>query len=486
MLLKKNVKEEVVQPVLEDTELLKNLRRIRIANIWTVRVFFAVLFAVFIIALIIPLRPTYSENEKRELSKFPDFSAKALFSGEYFINIDKWYSDTFPARDFFTDVNAKLTMLYGKSSVIIHGEIEEGDAIPPVISENESSNENSESDTVTSESAPPESSVPEISAPPVSSIPVTPPEVNSALPPITSQTLGALLINGDSAYEYYNFVRTTADNYSATINRAATLLNGKAQVYSLIAPTSMGITAPDELVATINTSNQKDAINYMYSQIYTPAKAVNLYDALKQKRNEYIYFRTDHHWTALGAYYSYCEFAKAKGITPMPLESYSKYEFSGFLGTFYSGSKKLPQLAQNPDTVYAYGPANTNILSLYTKEGYWYNSSIISDMTNVSASNKYMTFIKGDQPLSKIDNPALADGSVCILIKESYGNSFVPFLVPHYQTVYIVDYRHIFKFDARGLTELQAQSGAQDVIFLNNLSATRSNELVNYLSNYVR
>lgn len=485
MVVKSQVKEVLEQPALDDTELLKNLRRIRIANIWTVRVFFTVFFAVSIIALIIPLRPTYSENEKRELNKFPTLSAKALFSGEFFIDIDKWYSDTFPERDFFTDINAKMTMLYGKSSVIIHGEVESGDDIPSIDSVPESSNEEASSDSNSTSS---DSTVTSENESPVSSTPptATEPPASSTPPPVTSQTLGALLINGDSAYEYYNFVKSTSDSYAATINRAAFLLTGKAQVYSLIAPTSMAITAPDELVASVNTSDQKTAIDYIYSQIYAPAKTVNLYNALKPKRNEYIYFRTDHHWTALGAYYSYCEFAASKGITPMPLDSYTKYEFGGFLGTFYSGSKKLPQLASNPDTVYAYGPSNTNVLSLYSPQGYWYPSTIISDMTNVSASSKYMTFIKGDQPLSKIDNPALSDGSACILIKESYGNSFVPFLVPHYQTVYIVDYRYIFKLDARGLSELQAESGAQDIIFLNNMSATRSSELMNYLSNYVR
>ena len=85
----------------------------------------------------------------------------------------------------------------------------------------------------------------------------------------------------------------------------------------MIVPRSMGITAPDNVVATINTSDQKKAIDYMYSGIAkNGVKTVSIYDTLKARRNEYIYFRTDHHWTATGAYYAYEQFCKAKGITP--------------------------------------------------------------------------------------------------------------------------------------------------------------------------
>ena len=53
-------------------------------------------------------------------------------------------------------------------------------------------------------------------------------------------------------------------------------------------------------------------------------KNVDVYDVLMQHRTEYEYFRTDHHWTTLGAYYAYTEFCKAKGITPESLDAYSK------------------------------------------------------------------------------------------------------------------------------------------------------------------
>ena len=93
-------------------------------------IFFGVLIATMIVSLIIPLRPTVSEVEKRELEKFPSFSTEDLVSGEYFREIDTWFADTFPFRDMFFEVNAYVRSLYGFKTVEVHGKVESGDDIP--------------------------------------------------------------------------------------------------------------------------------------------------------------------------------------------------------------------------------------------------------------------------------------------------------------------------------------------------------------------
>ena len=75
--------------------------------------FFIMMLIFGVIALIIPLRPTESVVEKRELTKFPEFSFQALADGSYFKQVDLWFSDTFPFRDAFTSANARLKSLYG-------------------------------------------------------------------------------------------------------------------------------------------------------------------------------------------------------------------------------------------------------------------------------------------------------------------------------------------------------------------------------------
>lgn len=93
-------------------------------------VFLSVLIFFAFFSLLIPLRPSNSVREKRELTEFPDFSMESLFNGEFFRGIDDWFSDTFPMRDKFIEVNNKVRELYGIQKVVIHGEVTQGDDIP--------------------------------------------------------------------------------------------------------------------------------------------------------------------------------------------------------------------------------------------------------------------------------------------------------------------------------------------------------------------
>lgn len=67
------------------------------------------------------------------------------------------------------------------------------------------------------------------------------------------------------------------------------------------------------------------------------------------------------------------------------------------------------------------------------------------------------------------------------MIKESFGNAFVPFLVDHYETVYVVDYRYY----PEGLTALIRDKGIKDVIFINNISAATTSSLVSNIEEIV-
>ena len=93
---------------------------------------------------------------------------------------------------------------------------------------------------------------------------------------------------------------------------------------------------------------------------------------------------------------------------------------------------------------------------------------VIADGETYGAGSKYLIFAAGDQPIAKFTNPGVTDGSVAIVVKESFGNCFAPFLVDHYQYVYVIDYRY---FDG-DLTEFVTEKGAGAVIFLNNITAT--------------
>ncbi|MBR5773973.1 MAG: hypothetical protein IKY44_03890, partial [Clostridia bacterium] len=231
----------------------------------------------------------------------------------------------------------------------------------------------------------------------------------------------------------------------------------------------------------LNSSDQRAAINYMYSGFKT-AKSVSIFDTLRDHRDEYLYFRTDHHWTALAAYYTYTEWAEVKGITANKLDSYETITFDGFLGTLYAKTNNSSALSSTPDEVIAYYPNGTNNIKITQNDGTLLNWKIITDVSSWVAGSKYNTFIGGDNPFSVIENPAITDGSACVVVKESFGNAFVPFLVDHYQFVYVIDYRY-YKGNFYSFVE---QNNVQDVIFINNISATSTAARVNELSNMLR
>lgn len=455
-----------------------------------IAVFFTVVALFSVLAMIIPLRPTESAVEKRELTKFPEFSFQSLTDGSYFKQIDLWFSDTFPFRDTFTSMNSHMKNLYGLHPITVHGEVTRGDAIPdkpaqpPVVSvaspseapsgENTSesgssqagsSSQETPSQSVSSQEASSESPQSQSSSQSVS-------EPDDKVVPTTN--LGAVLLAGDSAYEYYNFNLEVADQYAVEVNNITQILQGKATVYAMVIPTSIDIMLNEATREGINTDNQKKAIDYMYASMLDATRKVNIYDTLFAHRDEYLYFRTDHHWTALGGYYAYEEFTKMKGVAPLPLSQYETVEFPNFLGSFYSDTEKNPILEQNPDTVVAYIPPDTNEITCTQTDGSILNWNIVFDVTDYSSSAKYNCFIGGDQPFSVIENPNKKDGSACVVVKESFGNAMVPFLVSHYQTVYVVDYRYW----EGSISQLVDEKGIEDVILANNISATRSAALV--------
>ena len=282
---------------------------------------------------------------------------------------------------------------------------------------------------------------------------------------------GGVYVVGSAGYEMYNYVGSLAEKYQSTVNAVADSLSGVSQVYAMAIPLSSGITLLDELFSDIPGSDQAQAEKDILAGMGQNVKTIPLHDVMMSHRTEYIYFRTDHHWTALGAYYAYVQFCTAKGITPHNLSDYEVSQFPGFLGSFYNDGGKPDAMKNDPDTVNAYHPVSATASMKYgdNENSTLTGGQVIFDESTASASLKYGTFIMGDNPFTVIENPEVSNGESCIVVKESFGNAFVPFLVDHYQTVYVVDYRYY----SGSVTQLARDKGVKDVLFVNNLSAIR-------------
>lgn len=304
-------------------------------------------------------------------------------------------------------------------------------------------------------------------------------------PQVAPETVGGLLVVEDSAYEYYNFVTDLAKDYITAVVDAGKKLEGKATVYDMVIPTSIDIMLPESYIEknSLNTSDQKKAIDeYILPSITAQdpnIKTVSIFDTLKAHANEYLYFRTDHHWTQLGAYYGYVEFCKARGFEPVALDQFDRADYTGYLGSFYTATNSAA-LAANPDTVEAYIPRADVNLSFTQTDGQTVESwPLIADGEQYDTTSKYIAYCAGDQPYEEIVNNDMAEGPSIVVVKESFGNCFLPFLVNHYKTVYVVDYRY---YDGT-VTDLVNSTGATDVLLLNNISMTRNEGLIDSFSN---
>ncbi|MCD7758056.1 MAG: hypothetical protein LUH45_07785 [Clostridiales bacterium] len=456
----------------------------------TVTLFLLFLTVMTALALYLPIRPTWSDLENRTLTEFPTPTVVRVLNGSFFDDVNTWFADTFPMRERFLAAQNTMESFYGLQSHKVVGDVTEGDDIPETGRTDSDTSQGSDTEETTEPAADTSAEAETNAADSAEEEQPTeedePAEEDDDITADEVQTLGALLVIRDAAYEYYNFVQDTADDYIDMVNRAAKLLEGQATVYDLVAPNSMDICVSEKIRSGINTSDQQAALNYLYSSMSSQVQTINVYDLLTehQAEGEYLYFRTDHHWTALAAYYAYTAFAEAAGKEAASLDDYQAYTFEGFTGSFYRETESAAMLS-NPDTVYAYGPTATNSILLTLDDGSQLSHSIISDGDTLSASNKYLSFIGGDNPFSVIENPEITDGSAVMVIKESYGNCFVPFLVENYQYVYVVDYRYIGDVDSRTLPELAEDYNVDDVVFVHSISVTRDSSAVKKLTSFV-
>ena len=451
----------------------KVIRTRRIAYTAASLMFMLTLAVLFAFSFDFLHRPSFSESEKRELAHFPEFSIEALASGDYFDGINLWFSDTFPFRDTFVKASANIRKWTGVGQSIHNFSENSADIIPEVNEENQT--------FVDIVPAVPDKTTSAQGDKPTlpSGDKYTNPSQGDADGNIIEQNFSSIYIYGNTAYEYYNFVRDTADRYAEVINKGADEAAAAGiNFYNMIIPTSIDITLDDTARTKLNSSDQKNAISHMNSLMNKNVTKVNVFDLLKEHRNEYLYYRTDHHWTSLGAYYAYAQYMAIKGSAYKSLNDFNEYEFGGFMGSFYSDTGKNSALEQAPDTVYAYVPKDEISFSMrQTGSSEYTDWPLVCDVTNYSSSYKYLCFIGGDNPISVIENKSLVNGETCVFVKESFGNAFAPFLAASYKTVYVIDYRH---FDG-DIIDFAKEKGADDILVQNNISMTRNSSLVEKL-----
>ncbi len=257
--------------------------------------------------------------------------------------------------------------------------------------------------------------------------------------------------------------RTLPRNIAAVASLAARC---PGKVYVMVAPAASSI-YPERVPAHAPLLQEESYLSQIQAAVeqaggvYLPLK-----DALSAHKDEYIYYRTDHHWTTQGAYYAYSELCSALGLEPFDRAAHTAVDVPDFYGTFYSRARTWNA---QPDTLTYYDLDNP--LTIYTVTGPGMptegQTTGLYDLDKLDVYDKYAAFLHGNNGLSRVEG----DGEGRILvIKDSYANSFVPFLTANYAQIDVVDLRN-YNY---GLDGLIAENGYDQILVLYSFDSFKS------------
>lgn len=287
-----------------------------------------------------------------------------------------------------------------------------------------------------------------------------------------------LILYENTAAEVFTANPASREQYIQAVNKYARKMNPKIQMYLMVVPTQLEFMPP--AYANIQSS-QKMTIQEIYNRVDSRVKTVDAYEWLSQHRDEYIYFRTDHHWTTVGAYYGYRAFCEAAGQKNVDIGSYQKHELKPFLGTLYDQSL-AKELEENPDRIEWYDVDPED--SLQMKCSGLDEDKVLVDYQGTLYDHKldgvyYRYFMGGDNPITRIRNDKQDNGKTLLMIKDSYANAFMPWIIQNYEKIILIDPRSFWTT----IEEVLDAYHIDDFLLLNYVFTTTFEDYCSLLSN---
>ncbi|MBU3660882.1 MAG: hypothetical protein FGM14_13480 [Flavobacteriales bacterium] len=380
-----------------------------------------------------------SQDEKRNLASFPELNFKNYVSGKWADSVDNFVDDNFPFRQDFIKMAVIAKTYKGfrlKNKEILF-----------VPTKNNNLQQHHQGDTTRGKL--------------------------NLLDDFDLSYNGTLIIIDGCVYPMGGGNTSMSKRFSKMVNEYAEELKGEVRVFSAVAPLSSAF-MPVAKYAHYYGQNKR-TLAAIGSSLSKDAYFCDVFDELDKHKDQRLFFKTDHHWKPIGAYYAYVAFCKAAGKEPVPLEEMDKKVKYNFLGSLYQKTLD-PTVGANPDTMEYYVPKVASTAEYYGEYGFnnpkksrvFYHSS--------SGGNTYSTFLGGDVPLMKI-NTTTKNGKKAVVIKNSMGNAFTPFLISHYEEIWVVD----FRYSKQNLLEIIRKNGINDMIFAVGMYAAMSDGTINMM-----
>lgn len=234
--------------------------------------------------------------------------------------------------------------------------------------------------------------------------------------------------------------------------------NPDLKVGFMLAPNTVNI-EKDSLPKSADCLDQNKQMDDIYNRIDDSIKKIDLRSTLEKHKDEYLYYKTDHHWTSLASYYSYQKLASSFKLDKTNKNDYKIYPVAdSFEGTLANktGSMNIK------DEIDIYVP-KTKTDYVVTDESTNKKSRTIYHSEALETKDQYAVFMGGNKSLFhiNIDNDS---NKHLLLIKDSYANSLIPFLIPEYASITVIDPRYYFD----DYTRLIQNDLITDVLFMYN------------------
>ncbi len=232
---------------------------------------------------------------------------------------------------------------------------------------------------------------------------------------------------------------------------------------SLMVVPSAGEVLAEKLPKVHAVYPDKEVYDYIFENKADNLDFIDLREKFEgyAEKGEQIFYRTDHHWTSLGAYTAYKLYCNEKGIEAKDADEFEKTEHPGFYGTTYSSSGYF--LAK-PDTLEIW--ENKEIadkVKVTINEGT--RSDEYTSMyfeSHLSEDDMYPVFLDGNHALVTIENENAKSDETLLIIKDSFAHCAAPFLAENYSKVIMVDLRYY----KNSVSDLVRAEGADEILFL--------------------
>lgn len=193
------------------------------------------------------------------------------------------------------------------------------------------------------------------------------------------------------------------------------------------------------LPALAKPEDQTQMFSMVRKDLGDSVEWIDVSTELNKHKTEKIYYKTDHHWTTLGAFYAFQAAAPSLGIEGDLSGNYVSYAVSDSFNGMLASKSGVNLGEKEQIDIYVPTEEDTDLIVDYVDEGK--RSTSLYDSSKLKEKDQYTVFLGGNSSLLDIRTVSTSTKRL-LLVKDSFANSFIPFLTPYYREIVVVDPRY--------------------------------------------